>query len=200
MNNDNDAIAACEQIVDDMPQRPGIRYGGDKAFYRPWTDYGSHAEAQPRSRPPKRFTASFFMNSVTRLDMRIALNRKTLTDGTPFGSATYSKEELVAEMGAAFLCATAGIDDPTIQNSAAYIHGWLKFLKADPKALVIAGAQAQKARRPLSLAGLESNRSRLPLNWRRRRPETNGEMSPSTFASGPGTNVQPVRSLLKGSE
>ena len=52
---------------------------------------------------------------------------------------------LCAEMGAAFLCATAGIDDPTIQNSAAYIHGWLKFLKSDPKALVIAGAQAQKA-------------------------------------------------------
>ena len=52
---------------------------------------------------------------------------------------------LVAEMGAAFLCAMAGIDDPTIQNSAAYINGWLRFLKSDPKALVIAGAQAQKA-------------------------------------------------------
>ena len=49
------------------------------------------------------------------------------------------------EMGAAFLCAVAGIADPTIQNSAAYIHSWLRFLKTDPKALVIAGAQAQKA-------------------------------------------------------
>ena len=73
------------------------------------------------------------------------LNRKTLTDGTPFGSPTYSREELVAEMGAAFLCAMAGIEDPTIQNSASYIHSWLRFLKTDPKALVIAGAQAQKA-------------------------------------------------------
>ena len=36
----------------------------------------------------------------------------------------------MAEMGAAFLCATAGIDDPTIQNSAAYIHSWLRFLKS----------------------------------------------------------------------
>ncbi|MDE0205196.1 MAG: antirestriction protein, partial [Candidatus Tectomicrobia bacterium] len=43
------------------------------------------------------------------------------------------------------LCATAGIDDPTIQNSASYIHSWLRFLKSDPKALVVAGAQAQKA-------------------------------------------------------
>ena len=48
-------------------------------------------------------------------------------------------------MGAAFLCAEAGIEDPTIDNSAAYIAGWLSFLRSDPKALVVAGAQAQKA-------------------------------------------------------
>ena len=49
------------------------------------------------------------------------------------------------EMGAAFLCATAGIDDPTIANSASYLQGWLKYLSSDPKALLVAGAQAQKA-------------------------------------------------------
>ena len=48
-------------------------------------------------------------------------------------------------MGAAFLCAEAGIDNPTIDNSAAYLQGWLKYLKSDPRALLIAGAQAQKA-------------------------------------------------------
>ena len=52
---------------------------------------------------------------------------------------------LCAEMGAAFLCATAGIQDPTIENSAAYLQGWLKYLSSDPKALLVAGAQAQKA-------------------------------------------------------
>ena len=52
---------------------------------------------------------------------------------------------MVAEMGAAFLCAVAGIEDPTLQNSAAYIQGWLKCLRSDPKALIVAGAQAQKA-------------------------------------------------------
>ena len=51
------------------------------------------------------------------------LNRKTLTDGTPFGSLLPTRrEELCAEMGAAFLCATAGIDDPTVQNTASYIR------------------------------------------------------------------------------
>ena len=73
------------------------------------------------------------------------LNRKTLTDGTPFGSPTYSREELVAEMGAAFLCAMAGHrrpDDPELGR----LHQRLaEILKSDPKALVIAGAQAQKA-------------------------------------------------------
>ena len=38
MKHDNDPIAACDRIVEEMPQRPGIRYGGDKALYRPWTD------------------------------------------------------------------------------------------------------------------------------------------------------------------
>ena len=42
----------------------------------------------------------------------------------------YTREELVAEMGAAFLCAEAGIEDPTIDNSAAYIAGWLSFLRS----------------------------------------------------------------------
>jgi antirestriction protein ArdC len=62
----------------------------------------------------------------------------------PFGSETYSREELVAEFGAAFLCAHAGIET-TIDNSAAYIQGWLKPLKNDPKLAIIAAAQGQKA-------------------------------------------------------
>ena len=62
-----------------------------------------------------------------------------------FGDANYSREELVAEMGAAFLCGVAGIDNATVHQSAAYLHGWLAALKADTRLLVIAAAQAQKA-------------------------------------------------------
>lgn len=58
---------------------------------------------------------------------------------------SHSREELVAEMGAAFLCGIAGIDNDTVEQSAAYIKGWLGAIKADPRALVIAAAQAQKA-------------------------------------------------------
>ena len=144
VNNDNESIAACEQIVADMPQRPGIRYGGDKAFFRPWTDT-VHMPRRETFISSEAFYGTLFHELSHSTGHEDRLNRKTLTDGTPFGSATYSREELVAEMGAAFLCGMAGIEDPTIQNSASYIHSWLRFLKSDPKALIIAGAQAQKA-------------------------------------------------------
>lgn len=62
-----------------------------------------------------------------------------------FGSATYSKEELVAELGASMLCALVGIENMTINNSAAYIGSWLKRLKNDNKLIVQASTKAQRA-------------------------------------------------------
>jgi len=62
-----------------------------------------------------------------------------------FGSHSYSKEELVAEMGSAFLSGHCGIEDRILDNSAAYINGWLGRLKNDPKLVVMAAAKAQKA-------------------------------------------------------
>ncbi len=48
-------------------------------------------------------------------------------------------------MGAAFLCGESGIVDGTIENSAAYMAGWLRKLRDDPRLVVTAAAQAQKA-------------------------------------------------------
>ena len=144
VRHDNDPIAACERIVDGMPNRPGVRFGGDRACYHMKSDVVElpHLHAFVSS---EEFYAAYFHELVHSTGHPERLNRKTLTDGTPFGSPTYSREELVAEMGAAFLCAVAGIEDPTLQNSAAYIDGWLTYLRSDPKALIVAGAQAQKA-------------------------------------------------------
>ena len=144
LRNDNDAIAACDAIVAGMPNPPSIRFGGDRAFYRQWTDE-VHMPKREAFVSSEEFYSTLLHELVHSTGHRERLNRKTLTDGTPFGSPTYTREELVAEMGAAFLCAEAGIEDPTIDNSAAYIAGWLSFLRSDPKALVVAGAQAQKA-------------------------------------------------------
>jgi antirestriction protein ArdC len=57
----------------------------------------------------------------------------------------YSREELVAEMGAAFLCQEAGMFDRTEAMNASYIKGWSGFIRNDPKALVVAAGAAQKA-------------------------------------------------------
>jgi antirestriction protein ArdC len=62
-----------------------------------------------------------------------------------FGSDPYGKEELIAEIGSAFLCGYAGIVDRTINSSTAYLEGWLKQLQQDKTLIVHAAAQAQKA-------------------------------------------------------
>lgn len=73
------------------------------------------------------------------------LDRATLKDSLAFGDTNYSKEELCAEMGAAYLCGVAGIANETVTNSAAYIQGWLGRLRNDKRLLVQAAAHAQKA-------------------------------------------------------
>ncbi|MDA2931531.1 zincin-like metallopeptidase domain-containing protein [Acidobacteria bacterium AH-259-O06] len=73
------------------------------------------------------------------------LNRLDTDNLAPFGSRDYSQEELVAEMGAAFLCGHCRIENRTIDNSAAYIQGWLRRLRNDKGLVIFAAAQAQKA-------------------------------------------------------
>ena len=142
--HDNDPIAGCEQIVAGMPNPPAIRHGGNRACYWPANDQISMPKRETFISSEAYYSTAFheLCHSTGHPDR---LNRKTLVAGAPFRSPTYTREELVAEMGAAFLCAAAGIEDPTIVNSAAYLQGWLKYLSSDPKALLVAGAQAQKA-------------------------------------------------------
>ena len=142
--NDVQSISACEDIVKGMPEGPLIRHGGSRACYWPAIDV-VHMPPKRSFESAEGYYSVVFHELTHSTGHEKRLNRKTLVAGAPFGSPTYSREELVAEMGAAFLCATAGISDPTLDNSAAYIGGWLKYLKSDPKALLVAGAQAQKA-------------------------------------------------------
>lgn len=74
-------------------------------------------------------------------------NRKQDGAGASFfGSKAYSREELVAEMGAAMLCSNFGIDcDKAFKNSVAYLQSWVRELKNDAKAIVVAAGKAEKA-------------------------------------------------------
>ena len=66
-------------------------------------------------------------------------------DAASFGSHAYSKEELVAEMGAAFLCSHAGIEAATLESAASYIDGWIRVLRGDSRLVIQAAAHAQRA-------------------------------------------------------
>jgi antirestriction protein ArdC len=73
------------------------------------------------------------------------LSRKGILEPSYFGSHDYSQEELVAEFGSSMLCGFVGIEQQTLENSAAYIQGWLKVLKNDQKLAIMAAGQAQRA-------------------------------------------------------
>ena len=73
------------------------------------------------------------------------LHRDNFDNPAHFGSESYSKEELIAEMTAAMLCGVAGIEQNTIENSVAYLKTWIARLKSDSRLLVSAASQAQKA-------------------------------------------------------
>lgn len=73
-------------------------------------------------------------------------SRLNRTFGDRFGDELYSKEELVAEMGAAFLCAIAGIaNEHTDRNTTGYIQNWIEKLEEDNRLIVHATANAQRA-------------------------------------------------------
>jgi antirestriction protein ArdC len=141
-----DPIEACEKILVGMPNPPEIVHAGDKAFYSPTTD---RVTMPPRSlfESAEEYWCTLWHECgghATGHPKR--LNRESIKEAAPFGSATYSVEECVAEMTAAYLCGVTGIENRTIDNSAAYIAGWLKKkLRDDRKLIVHAAAQAQRA-------------------------------------------------------
>ena len=116
---------------------------GDRAFYRPSTD-----EVVLPIRKQFMSTAEYYSTVFHELTHSTGhasrLNR--LTQAAFFGSEDYSKEELVAEIGAAVLVNHVGLETSnSIRNSAAYIQNWLKVLRDDKRFIVSASGRAEKA-------------------------------------------------------
>jgi antirestriction protein ArdC len=137
-------IAKPEDIVAQMPQPPILKHGMTHAYYSPKEDC---VGLPPRERFEKTedYYSTVFHEFVHSTGHEKRLKRSTLTEKSGFGSNPYCKEELIAEMGAAFLCGLAEIGERTIDNSAAYLKGWLEQLRNDKTLIVQAAAQAQKA-------------------------------------------------------
>ncbi|MGE3537288.1 MAG: ArdC family protein [Candidatus Tectimicrobiota bacterium] len=137
-------IERCAQLVDIMPNRPPIMHGHPRAFYTPATDT-LHMPTPSCFHSPEAYYATLFHELCHSVGHPSRLNRTTLTDPCLFGSPTYAKEELVAEMGASYLCGVCGIAHATLDNSAAYLASWMQVLHDYPTMLVHAAAQAQRA-------------------------------------------------------
>jgi len=140
---DHDPIASCEEIVTGWTGRPEIKHGGNSAHYSPALDYVQMPHSGQFD-APESYYGTLFHELAHSTGHASRLARKSLIQPAPFGSPDYSREELVAELAASYLCGEAGIP-VNVEQSAAYIKSWLKVLKDDRKMLVSAAAQAQKA-------------------------------------------------------
>ena len=152
--------AQCENLPDDIataapPPPPGViepqvealiaatgiefRIGGNRAFYVPALDYVQVPPPQAYFEPINwHRTALHELGHATGHPSRLG---RDMTGA--FGTKKYAFEELVAEMNAAFCCASLGIV-PTVRH-ADYLGSWLEVLREDNRAIVRAASQASKA-------------------------------------------------------
>jgi antirestriction protein ArdC len=138
-----EALPECEQVplAEAVIAASGVpfRIGGAEAYYAPGPDIVV-VPPQCAFHIPINFyrTALHELTHATGHPKRLGRNLLN-----PFGSKDYAREELVAEMGSAFLCAALGIE-PTVRH-ADYIGSWLEVLREDDRAIFRAASLASKA-------------------------------------------------------
>jgi len=119
-----------------------VRHGGNRAYYSGGSDHVQMPVFEC-FRSPEAYYATLahelthWTKHPKRLDREFGRKK--------WGDEGYAREELVAELGAAFLCADLGLTPEAGTDHAAYIQSWLKVLKNDKRAVFSAAAYAQKA-------------------------------------------------------
>lgn len=145
---DHEANDSAERVVAEYVQREGLKLfveQSDRAYYRPSTDE-VHVPMMKQYNITEEYYSTLFHELTHSTGHAKRLNRKEVAGVAYFGDENYSKEELVAEIGAAFLCKAVGLDsDKAFKNSVAYLRGWLKALRSDRKLIVTAAARAEAA-------------------------------------------------------
>jgi len=141
--NEFEAIEAAESLAESMPNPPQFEQS-DAAWYSPRKDCIG-LPARHLFHSPAEYHATLFHEMTHATGHASRLHREEFDEPSRFGSETYSKEELIAEMGSAFLCGLCGIERETLPNSAAYLQNWIKRLQGDSKLILSAASAAQKA-------------------------------------------------------
>lgn len=139
-------IEVAEKIVTGMPNGPQIRLDDEpRAYYSPASDF-VHMTRREACVSDDRYYQTLFHELTHSTGHKSRLNREAEMNGWhAFGTKEYSREELVAEMGAGFLCAECDIFQTIEEDAAAYIASWLTRLANDRTLVVTAAGKAQKA-------------------------------------------------------
>ncbi|MCW5631865.1 MAG: DUF1738 domain-containing protein [Rubrivivax sp.] len=131
------------EAAEDFFARTSARFqhGGNRAFYAPARDC-IQLPAADAFRDAESYAATKAHELIHWTGHETRCAREF---GKRFGDSAYAREELVAELGAAFLCASLGITPEPREDHASYLEHWLAVLKADKRAIFSAAAHAQRA-------------------------------------------------------
>lgn len=141
---ENPPLLVCDSLVEEMPNKPEIKFKENRAFYHPFYDYINMPKMKTFN-SSEEYYCTLFHELIHSSGHSSRLNRKEVVQMKSLGADAYSIEELIAETGACFLSSIAGISDLVFDNSASYINGWLERLRGDKRLIVYASAKAQRA-------------------------------------------------------
>jgi antirestriction protein ArdC len=146
--SDLEPIEEAEKIKLDYMNREHLQIRetiSNKAFYLPTADY-IQVPCKEQYQNIEEFYSTLFHEIVHSTGHKSRLDRKDIKDCLYKGDENYSKEELTAELGSAFLINMLDIEtEKSFRNSSAYIQNWLQALKNDNKFIVSASSKAEKA-------------------------------------------------------
>lgn len=150
--NETKPIERAEEIVNGYVTREqGLKFQNDKpsnrAYYSPATDAVVVPMISQYKDAEEYYSTTF--HELTHSTMKKSrCDREADNKMAAFGSKDYSREELVAELGAAYLCTNAQLNnEKCFRNSVGYLQGWLRALANDSKMIVWAASRAEKAAR-----------------------------------------------------
>jgi len=146
MLTEHERIEACEAVIKGYKNGPKhITEDPDSAFYKPSTDEVNLPQLE-RFKSVEGFYLTMYHELCHSTGHESRLSREGITKPSQFRSERYAREELVAEMGAAYLAGHVGIGGEDVEDqNAAYLGGWLTVLENDTTLIFKAAAEAQKA-------------------------------------------------------
>ena len=141
---ENAHLLGCDTVIHNYTDRHTIKITtGERAAFLPQTDMITCPDIS-QFRSSEHYYATMFHECIHSTGPR--LDRFKRTDPICFGSDTYGREELVAEIGSAYLAALTGINSSAIvRNQAAYLQNWAAAIKADADLVMYAAGRAEKA-------------------------------------------------------